>query len=629
MKESLSKILVNNSSEIATEWEEKIKRMLPQNEKKKANMLVQQLMAVLDIYLIDSELETAANHCKKTQSELFPNSDKALSFFVNSLLVSRYILLSTIAKKSKKPINSLETFGYINDTFDPLIKAIYNTFNETPQDDIDRLPTNLSHAVETGLLKIDFVGIGVFVIDKNHTIIYWSNGMNKFFPETSIDVLGKNLLSHFPIFRQEHTIYNALVKALNDGKDTEIYAKQHKFSNSSPLYVNIKVSPLKDQKDNVIGASVFMHDITAHRKNEQALKRYEQYFENILNDAADAIMILNEDDKIVMWNQAAEILYGWPQNEVVGKTISFIVPNDPQAQEQIKKINRAVREKGFVRNFRTHRLTREGKKIVIEVTRTAIKNDQDQYIGSSVIARDISQEEQLRQQLIQSEKLSAVGTLAAGIAHEVGSPLTSISSITQILKVKSDDEYFKEKLSLIQQSIDRIARTVKTLVDFSRPITQKVEKVYLNNVIEHVIHIIKYEKRLKYHSIETEFEPDIPLVEASFDQLLQVFINICLNAADAMEKQKNGLLYIKTWYDSENIYAAITDNGRGIPAENVDHIFEPFFTTKKEGKGTGLGLWVSYNIMKSFSGDIKVKSVLDNGTTFTLSLPKKVSPKDL
>ncbi len=188
--------------------------------------------------------------------------------------------------------------------------------------------------------------------------------------------------------------------------------------------------------------------------------------------------------------------------------------------------------------------------------------------------------------------------------------------------MKIEEQEYKDKLGLIQQSIDRISRTVRTLVDFSRPVAEKVENIYLNNVIEHVIRIIKYDKRLKHQKIETELQPSIGVTRASFDQILQVFINICLNAADAMEGQKDGLLRVKTWHDDRTIYAAISDNGSGISEKNLAHIFEPFFTTKKSGKGTGLGLWVSYNIIKSFSGDIKADSVEGEGTTFTISLPQ-------
>jgi two-component system NtrC family sensor kinase len=188
--------------------------------------------------------------------------------------------------------------------------------------------------------------------------------------------------------------------------------------------------------------------------------------------------------------------------------------------------------------------------------------------------------------------------------------------------MKTQDEEFKAKLVLIQQSIDRISRTVRTLVDFSRPATEKVENIYLNNVIDHVLRIIKYDKRLKHQEIRTTLEPNIGMVRANFDQILQVFVNICLNSADAMEGKQDGTLEVKTWMDGKYVCAKIQDNGSGIAKEHQRLIFDPFFTTKKSGKGTGLGLWVSYNIIKSFSGDIKVESEVGEGTAFTIFLPR-------
>lgn len=348
---------------------------------------------------------------------------------------------------------------------------------------------------------------------------------------------------------------------------------------------------------------------------------FARYFENILNDAADAIILLDAQDCIVMWNNAAEAIYGWTRSEILGQPVSRIVPQDAASQKEIEWISRQTREKGYVRNFRTRRLTRDNKTVTIEVTRTAIQDEQGRYIGSSVISRDLTEQEKLRDQLVHSEKLSAVGTLAAGIAHEIGSPLTAISSISQLLQVKTKEPWFVEQLAIIQQSIDRIARIVRTLVDFSRPIPAKVERIYMNTVVEDVIQIIKYDRRLKYRNIETDLQPDIPQVKASFDQLLQVLINLCLNAADALEERPQGTLTIRTWCANDLVFTSVSDNGCGIRPEHLPHIFEPFFTTKGERHGTGLGLWVSYNIIKNFSGKIEVNSEPDQGTTFIIALP--------
>ncbi len=578
-------------------------------------------MVGLRSYFLEEDLEGAVYQCEKAATQFFPMSYDAARVLINALLISRYILLASMARHGSQSFNSLETFSQLNDAFEPLIRAINYRLKARSENIKELLPKDFARASELGMLTVDFAGIGLFMLDRDFNFIFWSNGMARMYDIAEKDVLGQNFVAKFPAFKKEKIVLEALENAIADGKESELLAVKHKSIHRGERIIDFKVAPLWNPQRQIIGASVLVHDITERRQDELALRKYEQYFENILNDAADAIIILDENDHIVMWNKAAESLYGWTEDEVMGKSVAVIVPDDAKSREEIEWISQQVRHHGYIRNHRTQRLTRTGKQILIDVTRTAIKNEKGEYIGSSVISRDITQQEQLRDQLIHSEKLSAVGTLAAGIAHEIGSPLTAISSITQLLKAKSTDSYFIERISLIQQSIDRIARTVRTLVDFSKPIAQKIERIYINSVIEQVVHIVKYDRRLKYHEVTPELTADVPQIEASFDQLLQVFINLCLNAADAMEGKRDGRLIIKTWSNEDFVMASVSDNGSGISAEHLPHIFEPFFTTKPEGKGTGLGLWVSYNIIKSFSGKIEVESKPGVGTTFTIAIP--------
>ena len=627
MDNKILNVLDKRSDDILKEWQERVTIQFPNWEETRLKRLVFSLKEFLVAYLKNPNVDVIVQHVEKIINTFYLSLSEAPKLIINSLLVSRYIILSFIAKTENKSFNSLETFGHINDLFDPLITNINVQFKTKTRSQVEQLTKDYTHAYEMGLLAIDFAGIGLFLLDKNFNFIQWSTGSARIYNMRSQEVLGQNILQKFPDLKKEQKLYHAILHAVNENKESDLFDIKHKIAPKGERTINYQIAPLRDANKHSIGVSVLCHDVTDHIKGQMELKRYEQYFENILNDAADAIIILNENDRIVMWNKAAEAIYGWLEEEVVGKSISLIFPDDHKSQQEIERINQIVREKGFIRNMQTSRLTRDGRRIIINVTRTAIINDKGQLIGSSVIARDITQKERMRQQLIQSEKLSAVGTLAAGIAHEVGSPLNSISSLTQLLSFKIDDPEFKDKITLIRQNIDRISRTVKTLVDFSRPIPHKVEKIYLNSVIEHVIRIIKYDKRLKHQKIETDLEAKIPVVTASFDQVLQVFINICLNAADAMEKVKDGTLLIKTWFDLNNVYTSITDNGSGIPEEDIPHIFEPFYTTKSKDKGTGLGLWVSYNIISSYSGTISVESHSGKFTTFTIVLPQ--SSKEL
>ena len=618
MNDHLRNILITHSDSIATEWRERIDKIVPSWEKIRLQSFVQDMITALYIFLLDNKLQASLRAIDKIINDYFQNSAEAAKKVINAFLICRYILLAEMTRGKNKTLNSLESFGFLNDLFNPLVVAIFNTY--LPAKQVDQLPEAFAPSCVSNLEALQFAGVGFFILDVDANIIYWGRGCEHIFEVGAQDLIGRHFFDSFPQWKHQHQLFEAVKNAISYGREKEFTTVKQRIKKRKKI-LTVKIVPYRDTKGGILGCSVLVHDVTEEQSRESALFRYEQYFENILNDAADAIILLNENDRITLWNKAAEHVFGFSEEQMVGKTLAQITPDQPGAREDLVKMDQRVKDKDVIRNKRLQCLTRDGRTLLVEMTRTALRNRKNDFIGSSVILRDITQQEQLRQQVFQSEKLSAVGTLAAGIAHEVGTPLTSISSLAQILQMKTEDEEFKGKLNLIQQSIDRISRTVRTLVDFSRPVAEKVEPVYLNTVIEHVVRIIKYDKRLKHQTINTELAPNPGVFRASFDQILQVFINICLNAADAMEGQKDGLLELKTWSNGKYIYASISDNGAGIPKQNLDHIFEPFFTTKKSGKGTGLGLWVSYNIIKSYSGDITVESSENVGTTFTLSLP--------
>jgi PAS domain S-box-containing protein len=620
LKEQLRTILNERSEEIATEWQSRIVRLTPAWEESRRKSFVQEMMTALCIYLLDQKLQAALRHIDHIIHDFFQTEQEGSTIIINSFLLNRYILLAKMTESGDSAVNSLEVFGFLNDLFKTLVVAVFEQHHAPVK--LDKLPEQFANACVANLNALEFAGVGFIILDFNTNIIYWSRGIERISQTSAKESIGHNFFEKFPEWQR--SMQATIQKALEAGETKEVYALKTRF-NQKKYVLDVKVEPLHSEHEQAVGCSVLVHDVTVQKSRESQFHRYEQYFENILNDAADAIILLNENHRIIMWNKAAEHLFGYKEAEVFGKTLTTFTPDDKIIKSEMRRMDEVVSDKGFVRNQRTKIMTRDGRTVFAEITRTALRNDRNDFIGSSVILRDTTQQEQLRQQVFQSEKLSAVGTLAAGIAHEVGTPLTSISSLAQILQMKSDNPEFKEKLVLIQQSIDRISRTVRTLVDFSRPLTEKVEDIYLNNVIEHVIRILKYDKRLKHQEIATRLEPAIPLVRASFDQILQVFINICLNAADAMEGKKDGRLEVATWKNSRFVFASVTDNGCGIPKINLDHIFEPFFTTKKSGKGTGLGLWVSYNIISSFAGDIKVESKEDVGTTFVISIPISTS----
>lgn len=234
------------------------------------------------------------------------------------------------------------------------------------------------------------------------------------------------------------------------------------------------------------------------------------------------------------------------------------------------------------------------------------------------IDRRTNELQQSQAMLIQQEKLAAFGLLAAGIAHEVGNPLSAISSLVQMLNRKPLDEETHQRLRLIDEQLHRIQRTLRELIEFSRPANQELQKIDLHEVVRNALDIAKYYKRKKGKTIKTEFPENLPTTTAIRDQILQVFLNLILNGLDATEE--GGTIEIITRVNSNMIEVDFCDDGHGIDEESQAQIFDPYFTTKK--RGTGLGLYVCRNIVRSAEGQISlVRSTEESGTTFRVSLP--------
>jgi len=223
-------------------------------------------------------------------------------------------------------------------------------------------------------------------------------------------------------------------------------------------------------------------------------------------------------------------------------------------------------------------------------------------------------------QISHQEKMASLGMMAAGIAHEIGNPLTSISSMAQVIKRKNENHDINEYVTNILKNIERISRIVRELVDFSRPTSYKEAPGDINEIIKSAVGIIKYDRRSKNLTYSLKLEPELPKTVLVSDHLLQVFLNILINSIDASEGSGDEI-FVKSFTKNGNIHIEISDKGIGIPSQMQKKIFEPFFTTKEVGKGTGLGLTVSYGFIKKLNGEIKVKSEGGKGSTFSVIIP--------
>jgi len=304
---------------------------------------------------------------------------------------------------------------------------------------------------------------------------------------------------------------------------------------------------------------------------------------------------------------------------VIGKNSALLLPHGKKYELELKQIQQDAKDNSYTKIMETERKTKDGRILSVRLSVSKLPGKDSTYSGRSIIIKDFTEFKKLQAQIDQSEKLVVIGQLAAGVAHEIGNPLASISSLVQILQRKTQDQFFSEQLSNIKENIDRISKIVRELVDFSRPPSYEKTLQDATEIIKTAIGIVKYDKRIRKVKFETDLKQSLPKVFIAADQLLQVFVNILINALDAIEG--NGIITIKSDFDKKNIYVDISDNGCGMNEATVKKIFDPFFTTKEVGKGTGLGLSVSYGIIKQFNGEIKVKSKLMEGSTFTIILP--------
>ncbi|MEJ5352368.1 MAG: ATP-binding protein [Melioribacteraceae bacterium] len=350
------------------------------------------------------------------------------------------------------------------------------------------------------------------------------------------------------------------------------------------------------------------------------LELNQQYLKNILHTSDSAIMMVDENERFIAWNKGAERIFGYTEQEIIGKPSSFLLPEGEKYQEELRQIQEEVK-KGVTKILETERKTKDGRILSVKLSVSRLPGSKGDYSGRSIIIKDFTEFKKLQAQIDQSEKLAVIGQLAAGVAHEIGNPLASISSLVQILQRKSQDPFITEQLSYIKENIDRISKIVRELVDFSRPPSYERAMHDVTDIIKTALGIVKYDKRVRNVKFDTDLKKSLPQINVAADQLLQVFVNILINALDAIEG--NGIITVKSNYDEEYIYVDITDNGCGMDEKTMEKIFDPFFTTKEVGKGTGLGLSVSYGIIKQYNGEILVKSKLNEGSTFTVKIPIK------
>ncbi|GAA5522675.1 ATP-binding protein [Aliifodinibius salicampi] len=354
---------------------------------------------------------------------------------------------------------------------------------------------------------------------------------------------------------------------------------------------------------------------------EDQLEATKLRYSDIIEHSAEAIISLDNKGVIGSWNRGAEKMLGWNRDEMIGSSIEKIVPPELIEQDEFGEIGSIMESQGYVQNYETERLTKNGERKLVNLTESFVRDENNEVVGHSQILRDLTDIKMRQEQIQQSERLATVGHMAAGVAHEVGNPLTAISSLVQVCQRKTDDEFIQNQLKKVREHIQRINKIVRELVDFSRPSNKKTEHAQVNDIIQSAVGLLKHDARCRDVAFELNLSDSLPAISCVPDQIHQVVVNLLLNAVDAMKRVADPKVMISTESQDDYIKITVSDVGKGIKEEYQSRIFEPFFTTKEVGSGTGLGLSVSHGIITQMDGSIWVDSEEDKGTTFTIKLP--------
>lgn len=388
-----------------------------------------------------------------------------------------------------------------------------------------------------------------------------------------------------------------------------------------------------------------------HRRLEQEIEIAKDYLENIVENTQTNLMVLDKELNIRTVNTAQAQTCGRPKTEVIGKPFFSLFADQLPPYEGISLetiLHQTLSGRSFeLKDYRITGLQEEPIYLTMNINpllidgripgilisstnvtkRVQLEEALKQYTVEleDKVDRGTATAKKLEQQVLHSEKLAALGRLAAGVAHEIGNPLTSISTFAQLLREMAQDEFTQNSLDVINNHIQRISDIVRRMATFARADALNIKETRLNEVLNSTLDLMRLDKRMK-SSIEITVSLDLGLPEIMIDegQISQVFINVILNAFDAMPD--GGTLRVGTRqgrddHGHEAILISFADTGVGISQNELRKIFDPFFTTKEAGKGTGLGLSLSYYIVRRFRGDIHVESEVGKGTTFTIILP--------
>jgi PAS domain S-box-containing protein len=384
--------------------------------------------------------------------------------------------------------------------------------------------------------------------------------------------------------------------------------------------IALSASAIRDGAGGFRGMIGVAHDLTEIRRLEDELAKKNRFMANILRDSADAIITMDPDGIVTSWNKGAEGIFGYTENEMIGRSIEILIPPELREARELEWISRRFRAQGAVRSHATERITKDGRRIEIIFTRTAIYDDSGGLVGSSSVIKDVTAVRSLERQLAQTEHLATLGELSAGLAHEIKNPLAGIKGAIDVFRDSlSESDPQREILGDVIHEVNRINKIVQDLLNYAKPKPARHSTIDLPALVQRIVTMAQSISKGESLPIKVKQLSEIPEFTGDETQLEQAIMNLLLNAQAALPS--GGHIEIVLSYDPDSALVSIkvSDDGAGIPKELLKRIFQPFFTTRTDG--TGLGLAICLKNVQYHGGNIEVQSTVGQGTTFFVTIP--------
>jgi PAS domain S-box-containing protein len=368
-------------------------------------------------------------------------------------------------------------------------------------------------------------------------------------------------------------------------------------------------------------------DITAQKEAQAELDRTREYLQNILDNSPAIIITTDLEGRVVSFNRGAAECLGYTFEEIAGKAATIFYRDESERHGLLRR----VVQEGAVRDYQTKLIHKNGALLSVSITLSQLKNAEGEMIGTVGISKDISHRKVLMDQIIQSERMAAVGRLAAGVAHEINNPLAVIGEIAGYLNdlatggPGSDEADLMEELRIglpkIEKQISRGRLITSRLLSLARKTEARVQATRIDAALDEILPFLEKEAHLKNVAIHRERDGEVSPVIIEEIQLQEIFINLIQNAIQALAERRGGNIWISRREENRKVIVSIRDDGPGVDQKIRDRIFDPFVSTKPLGQGTGLGLSICYGIVKRYDGEIRVYSEIGDGATFEVIFP--------